>query len=395
MKHSEPGDVRENWEESGFGLYVHWPFCAAKCPYCDFNSYVSKEVSHVQWAEAFEREILNAGAATQGRTLDSIFFGGGTPSLMDPQTTKRIIDAAQRQWTFRNSIEITLEANPSSVEYGKFVDFQSAGVNRISLGIQSLDDQALRRLGRLHSVETAQKAWDIANKVFDRASFDLIYARQNQSLKSWEAELLEAFQMNPNHLSLYQLTVEDGTAFGDLLSRGRLQGLPDEDLGADLYERTQDICNERGIPAYEISNHAVSGEESVHNRIYWRGGDFVGIGPGAHGRLTIGGRRIATVQEKTPAKWLLRAAEGRAAEQDPEVLNLTDQAREYLLMSMRMAEGTQFDKLDRLTPVSALKRKIQHLDQLGLVWQDGQKFGATPEGRPLLNRILLELLSDT
>jgi len=379
---------------TGFGLYVHWPFCAAKCPYCDFNSYVSADVNQERWAKAFELEIERIGRSTRGRTLDSVFFGGGTPSLMNPATASRILEAARKQWRFRNSIEITLEANPSSVELARFVDFAGAGINRVSLGVQALNDGALRRLGRLHSTKMARKAWDIANSVFERASFDLIYARQHQSLADWSAELREAVQMSPSHLSLYQLTIEDGTAFGDLYSKDRLRGLPDENLGADLYERTQDTCERWGLPAYEISNHAIPGQESVHNNLYWSAGDYVGIGPGAHGRLTLDGHRVATEQERAPAGWLARALKGDSAIDSRAALTQREQATEYLVMGMRTADGVDLKRLNRMISLSAIFPRSQHLEDLGLVWRSERRMGATRAGRPLLNQVLKALLPD-
>jgi oxygen-independent coproporphyrinogen-3 oxidase len=392
VKHSPADPDLSAKPTAGFGLYIHWPFCAAKCPYCDFNSYVSANVNQGQWAKAYELEIERIGQSTQGRPLDSVFFGGGTPSLMDPTTTGRILEAVRKQWRFRNSIEITLEANPSSVELAKFVDFSGAGINRVSLGIQALNDLDLRRLGRLHTAEVARKAWDIANNVFERASFDLIYARQHQSLDEWSAELQEALQMGPSHLSLYQLTIEEGTSFGDLLSKKKLRGLPDEDLGADLYQRTQEICEGFGLPAYEISNHTVPGQESVHNNLYWSAGDYVGIGPGAHGRLTIDGDRLATEQERAPTAWLDRALNGGARIENSTALSRREQASEYLVMGMRTADGVDLAKLKNLTSLSALFFRSQHLEDLGLVWRSPRRMGATRAGRPLLNYLLKELL---
>ena len=274
----------EDWRNGGFGLYVHWPFCEAKCPYCDFNSHVSREIDEDRWRAAYLSEIDRLAELTPDRVLNSVFFGGGTPSLMSPELVNALIERIREKWAFANNIEITLEANPRSVEAGRFRGFSDAGVNRVSMGIQALNNPDLAKLGRLHSVEEARKAFDTARSVFKRISFDLIYARQGQSLNDWRKELTEALAMSVDHLSLYQLTIEQGTAFWERQRRGQLSGLPDEDLSADMYELTQEICDQHGMPAYEVSNHAEPGAESQHNLIYWRYGDYGGIGPGAHGR---------------------------------------------------------------------------------------------------------------
>ena len=290
----------DDWRAGGFGLYIHWPFCQSKCPYCDFNSHVAATIDQRRWRDAYLREIERLGAETPGRVLQTVFFGGGTPSLMDADVVADLLAAVRATWPMVNDPEITLEANPGSVEAGKFRAFREAGVNRVSMGVQALRDADLRRLGRLHSVAEARQAFDIARNCFDRVSFDLIYARQDQTLADWQAELREALSMAVDHLSMYQLTIEDGTAFGDRFARGGLKGLPDDDVQADMYAATQDICAEHGMPAYEVSNHARAGAESRHNLIYWRMGDYAGIGPGAHGRLTLNGRRWATVAPRAP-----------------------------------------------------------------------------------------------
>ena len=278
--------------EGGFGLYLHWPFCQSKCPYCDFNSHVASEVDQGRWLRAYLAEIDRSLAETRGRLLQSVFFGGGTPSLMAPATVAAILERIRRSWTVANDWEVTLEANPGSVEAGKFLGFRDAGVNRLSMGLQALNDADLKRLGRLHSVAEAERALDIARQHFERVSFDLIYARQDQTPEAWRAELGRALAMTADHLSLYQLTIEDGTAFGDRHARGKLRGLPDEDRSVALYDITQELCDAAGLPAYEVSNHAGSDAQSRHNLIYWRGGDYVGIGPGAHGRLSLGGTAV-------------------------------------------------------------------------------------------------------
>ncbi|MEM9551751.1 MAG: radical SAM family heme chaperone HemW, partial [Pseudomonadota bacterium] len=277
----------DDWRNGGFGLYIHWPFCEAKCPYCDFNSHVVRDIDQSRWAEAYRQEIERAAAETQGRVLSTVFFGGGTPSLMHPDTVASVLDAVRRAWPMVNDPEITLEANPGSVEAHRFAGYRDAGVNRISMGVQALNDRALKRLGRIHSAADARAAFDIARRCFDRVSFDLIYARQDQTLSDWRRELDEALSMAVDHLSLYQLTIEDGTAFADRYRAGGLRGLPADDLSADMYAVTQEVCAEHGLSGYEVSNHARAEAESRHNLIYWRYGDYVGIGPGAHGRVTL------------------------------------------------------------------------------------------------------------
>ena len=297
-------DLAEDWREGGFGLYLHWPFCAAKCPYCDFNSHVAASIDQDRWAAAYLAEIGRLADETPGRVLNSIYFGGGTPSLMRADVVAAILNRAADRWTLANDVEITLEANPGSVEADRFAGYAAAGVNRVSLGVQALNDDDLRRLGRIHSADEALRALDVARATFGRVSFDLIYARQDQTLPDWQAELARALAMGPDHLSLYQLTIEPGTAFYARHQAGGLRGLPDEDLGADLYALTQEMTAAAGLPAYEVSNHAGPGGESRHNLIYWRAGDWGGLGPGAHGRLTLGGSRWATEAPLAPGAWL-------------------------------------------------------------------------------------------
>ncbi|MCY4179927.1 MAG: radical SAM family heme chaperone HemW, partial [Litoreibacter sp.] len=283
----------EPWREAGFGLYIHWPYCQAKCPYCDFNSHVVAKIDQGQWATAYLAELDRTALETEGRVLDTVFFGGGTPSLMDPKLIDQITDRIRRNWSLANNFEATMEANPSSVEADRFAAYRLAGIDRVSLGIQALNDPDLKALGRLHSVSEARTALDIAKSTFDRVSFDLIYARQNQTPGEWRAELTQALTFGTDHLSLYQLTIEDGTAFGDRFAIGKLCGLPDEDHAADMYEITQELTEAAGLPAYEVSNHARPSQESRHHLIYWRGGDYIGIGPGAQGRLTLSNKRVA------------------------------------------------------------------------------------------------------
>lgn len=379
--------MAEDWEAGGFGLYLHWPFCAAKCPYCDFNSHVTASVDHDAWAAAFVSEIERAGALTKGRVLHSVFFGGGTPSLMAPATVGAIMQAVYRTWPTVNDLEVTLEANPTSVEAGKFADFRAAGINRVSMGIQALNDADLRRLGRMHSAQEALSAFDIARSTFDRVSFDLMYGRQDQSLLQWEMELRQALALGLDHVSLYQLTVEPGTVFGDRYKLGKLRGLPDDDLSADLYALTQDICADHDMPRYEVSNHAPYGSESRHNKIYWRYGDYVGIGPGAHGRLTLNGKRFATDQARMPAAWL----NGTSRERQ-ESLSGQDQAVEFLMMGLRLAEGIDPMRYERLANRPLPTDRIADLQDMGLLQASDSRIFLTDQGFSLLNAVLRTLL---
>jgi len=383
----------ENWQVSGFGLYVHWPYCLSKCPYCDFNSHVSGVVDQNQWLTAFRSEIQRLGEELPGRRLRSIYFGGGTPSLMKAETVEGILSAARKAWSFDNDIEITLEANPSSVEATRFADYRSIGVNRVSLGIQALDDGDLQRLGRLHTVSEALSALEIAQSTFDRVSFDLIYARQDQNEDSWQNELRYALSLGVNHLSLYQLTVEKGTAFFDRAKRGGLKGLPDEELGAELFQTTYALTEAAGFTAYEVSNHAKSGNQSAHNMLYWRGGDYAGVGPGAHGRITNSGMRIATVCFSDPLKWLNSVENHNSGEEPRQSLARSEWLAEILMMGMRTDEGVAVDRL--LTgEFEKLSNNIKHLKANGLLKEVGTHIQTTFKGRLLLNSVISELLSD-
>lgn len=338
-------------------------------------------------------ELKRESERLSGRVLNSIFFGGGTPSLMMPETVAAVIDAAREIWPFANDVEITLEANPGSVEAGRFVGYRDAGVNRVSMGIQALNDADLRRLGRIHSVAEARAAFDIARNCFDRVSFDLIYARQGQDLQHWKSELSEALSMAIDHLSLYQLTIEEGTAFGDRYARGKLRDLPSDDSAADMYQATQDICGTHGMPAYEVSNHARPGEESRHNQIYWRYGDYVGVGPGAHGRLTLNGQRYATEAHRAPGAWLKSVSEG-SGESLCQSLPREDTAIEYMMMSMRLREGMDIPRYTALSGTKLPGDRIDDLVKLGMVTISDQRLRATDQGRAVLNAILRELLVD-
>jgi len=384
--------VTEDWQQGGFGIYVHWPFCLSKCPYCDFNSHVRKAVDHNAWKDALLSELRHAARLTPNRSVQSIFFGGGTPSLMAPDTVGAIIDEVARLWHMGNAVEITLEANPTSVEAGKFAAFNLAGVNRVSMGIQALNDVDLKRLGRLHSTTEALQAFDIARKYYNRVSFDLIYARQDQSLSAWQSELARAVDLAVDHLSLYQLTIEHDTRFGQLFQRGNLNGLPNDDLAADMYLATNEICANAGLHAYEVSNYAHDTARSKHNLIYWRYGDYIGIGPGAHGRITVDGQKLATVTPALPETWLAKVQKAGFAFETTEMISQADQGAEYLMMSLRLAEGTDLGRFSALTGQRLNSEKIRNLLDQGLLIHQNNRLIASPAGRMVLNAILKELL---
>lgn len=384
----------EDWRHAGFGLYIHWPFCQSKCPYCDFNSHVAAHIDQSRWLAAFEAEIDRIGALTQGRILNTVFFGGGTPSLMEAATVQGILDRVRATWTLANDIEITLEANPGSVESARFEGYAKAGVNRVSLGIQSLDPEDLRRLGRMHSVDEAVKAIAIAQSTFDRVSIDLIYARQNQTLAAWRDELNRALDFGTSHLSLYQLTIEDGTVFGQMHAKNLLRGLPEEDLSADMFELTQEITRSAGLPAYEVSNHARPGDESRHNLIYWRMGDYVGIGPGAHGRLTLDSGRFATEAERMPTTWLDRTHRTPGSAERSDRLTGEDRANEYLMFALRLKEGASLSRYAALAGARLPSAALDEIIALGLLIRDGDGIRTTETGVLVLNGILRTLLAD-
>jgi len=390
---AEPLTTPATWQRAGFGIYIHWPFCAAKCPYCDFNSHVAASIDQARWASAYERAIDLGAAQTPDRIVKSVFFGGGTPSLMDPDTTARILNRISRHWTLANDVEITLEANPGSVEGAKFAGFRDAGINRVSLGIQALNDRDLRQLGRLHDHAEAMGALKIAQNCFDRVSFDLIYARQDQSEADWRSELTRALALGTDHLSLYQLTIEPGTPFHARHSRGGLKGLPDEDCAVHLYEITQEICEKAGMPAYEVSNHARPGAESRHNQIYWRGGDWLGIGPGAHGRIDTPSGRIATMAESAPQNWLSALEKGGDGLCEKLEISPAEQAEEYLMMGLRLNEGVDLVYAQELG-LALNSAKLTQLCDDGLIECHNTQIIATDHGRLLLNALLAELLGD-
>ncbi len=384
--------MSDDWRAGGFAIYVHWPFCAAKCPYCDFNSHVRREVDHTRWRAALVRALEAEALRTSGRRVDSIFFGGGTPSLMPPETVAAVIEAVARLWTLAPDAEVTLEANPTSVEAGRFLAYADGGVNRVSMGVQALNDTDLKALGRMHSVAEARAAFDVARSAFDHVSFDLIYARMKQTPEAWRTELREALAMAADHLSLYQLTIENGTRFGDLYRLGKLR-VPDDDAAATMYDVTQEECERAGLPAYEVSNHARPGAESRHNLVYWRYGDYVGIGPGAHGRLTLPDARIATETVLAPEPWLDAVDANGTGILRETPLTGEEQASEYLMMSLRLAEGTDTARYAALGGEPLLETRLDELIDDGFLIRDASRIRTTARGRILLNAMLGRLLA--
>ena len=382
----------QDWQNGGFGLYIHWPFCQSKCPYCDFNSHVSDSIDQKAWEVAYLSEIDRIAAQTENRLLKTVFFGGGTPSLMHPDLVAALITRINSRWTPANDLEITLEANPGSVEAARFRAFAEAGVNRISMGIQALNDPDLKRLGRLHSAQEARRAFDIARDSFARVSFDLIYARQHQSLDDWTRELREALSMAVDHLSLYQLTIEQSTAFGARHAAGGLKGLPDDEIAADMYLRTQEICASAGMPAYEVSNHARADAQSRHNLIYWRYGDYAGIGPGAHGRLTVNGTRYATSTPLMPQTWLTQVKTHGHGEATRDAIPDDEQALEYLMMALRLREGVDMQRYQQLAQNPLPEMQIAELIRQGLLARSETHLQATDKGRPVLNALIRALM---
>lgn len=382
-------------QDGQFGIYIHWPFCAAKCPYCDFNSHVADTIDHAAWRTSYESEIAYYAGLTKGRTVTSVFFGGGTPSLMQPATAQVVIDSIAKHWSLSSDCEITLEANPTSVEIDKFRAFRSAGVNRVSIGVQSLKENDLSFLGRKHDAVQARRAIEDAAKIFDRYSFDLIYALPNQTAQEWEEELRQAIALASDHLSVYQLTIEKGTPFYIQHERGDFK-IPEEQLAADLYEVTQSVLEDAGMPAYEVSNHARTGQESRHNMTYWRYTDYVGIGPGAHGRLTLDGHKQATRGHRAPDIWLERVAQDGQGGHPFESLPHKDRFIECLMMGMRLVEGVPVSRLEVEggKPFNQLLStdKIKALQGEGLLQFDGSVLNPTKEGLQRLNGMLSYLL---
>jgi len=379
-------------ETAAFGVYVHWPFCLSKCPYCDFNSHVRHAaIDEDRFARAFAREIETTAARVPGRQVSSIFLGGGTPSLMRPETVGAVLDAIAKHWRLDDGVEVTLEANPTSVEAARFAGYRAAGVNRVSLGVQALDDASLKQLGRLHSVREALDAVAIARKAFERYSFDLIYARPDQTPDMWAAELQLAINEAAEHLSLYQLTIEEGTPFFGLYAAGKLK-TPNEATARALYDVTQEVCAHHGLPAYEISNHARKGAECRHNLVYWRGEEYAGIGPGAHGRLDINGSRHATMAEKRPEAWLMRVEANGHGVITNDVLNSAERADEFLLMGLRLVEGIDPRRYAALAGRPLNPRRIALLREEGAIVVDGDgRLRVTQAGFPVLDAVVADL----
>ena len=376
-----------------FAIYVHWPFCLAKCPYCDFNSHVRHQPpDQIRHLAAFKREIAHRAALTPGKVVSSIFFGGGTPSLMAPETVAGILDAIAGAWSVAPDAEITLEANPTSVEAERFRGYRTAGVNRLSIGVQALHDADLKALGRMHSVEEALVAVKTAAATFERYSFDLIYGRSpNQTPQAWAAELETAIAHAAEHLSLYQLTIEPGTAFEALHRAGKL-AIPDEELGRALWDVTREITAKHAMPAYEISNHARAGAESRHNLVYWRYQDYAGIGPGAHGRLQVAGKRMAQATEKSPEAWLKAVETTGHGLIENEALNPEEQGDEMLLMGLRLREGIDLARYHALSGRSIDPEQVAFLTEQGLVEATGNnRLRVTQEGFPVLDAIVADL----
>jgi oxygen-independent coproporphyrinogen-3 oxidase len=374
-------------------IYVHWPFCVSKCPYCDFNSHVRDAVDHGRWRDALVRELTHRADETSGREIGSIFFGGGTPSLMEPETVAAVIDAAAKRWGFTGDIEITLEANPNSAEAARFAAYRTAGVNRVSLGVQSLEDGALRMLGRAHDAEEALRAVEAAARNFPRFSFDLIYARPEQTEAAWRDELDRALAHAGDHLSVYQLTIEKGTPFFAAHRKGALR-VPDEDAAAALYDVTQEVLEAHGLPAYEISNHARPGQESRHNLAYWRSDDYVPVGPGAHGRVTVGGTTFALANRRAPEAWLDAVERDGHAAEERRALSAEERRDEIVMMGLRIAEGISRERFRTRTGrdiEEALDRaRIARLSEFLILDEKGLR--ATAAGRVRLNAVLAALL---
>ncbi|WP_052129515.1 radical SAM family heme chaperone HemW [Sphingomonas sp. 35-24ZXX] len=392
MKDSEPLSPPAGARGEALALYIHWPFCVSKCPYCDFNSHVRESVDMDQWQAALLADLAHEASVLPGRTLGSIFFGGGTPSLMPPVLVEALIAEAQRHWRFADDIEITLEANPSSVEAARFADLAKAGVNRVSLGLQALDDATLGFLGRAHLVDESLRALGTAQQHFGRVSFDLIYARPGQSLEQWEAELGRALGFGTGHLSLYQLTIEPGTRFETLVRRGDLVPA-DDDHCADLFDLTRALTTAAGLPAYEISNHARIGEQSRHNLTYWRYGDYAGIGPGAHGRRG----HLATERHRKPENYLSAIARNGHGLSVERPLDAATQATEALLMGLRLAEGVDLDRIAAQSGIAASRlidsKAAARLAELAFIEHDHEHVTVTEKGMPLLDAILAELVA--
>ena len=378
-------------EAPALGLYVHWPFCQAICPYCDFNVVRLRTVDESEWLTAFDTELSQLHQMVPERTISSIFFGGGTPSLMSPSLVGALLGKISALWPLAPQIEITLEANPTDAEAQTFKDFAAAGVNRLSLGLQSLRDSDLKDLGRWHSAAEAVLALERAQHAFENVSIDLIYGRQNQNAGDWEAELRQALDLGPDHISLYQLTIEPGTAFERQYERGQLT-MPTENVAAELFQLSQALCADYGLPAYEISNHAKTGKQSIHNLTYWRYGDYAGLGPGAHGRLTVAGKKMAASNIRAVKDWLSALHSGTPAHDHFEALAGYDQAVESLLMGLRLAEGYDVQRFEDLAGAPLSAGAIDHLCTEGLLEKNGTRIAATSRGRIVLEGVLQALV---
>lgn len=379
-----------------FGIYIHWPFCLSKCPYCDFNSHVHDKIDHEAFANTYLTEIKYIADMTRGRTVDTVFFGGGTPSLMKPETVKNILDAIKSHWNVAPDWEVTLEANPTSSEAEKFKAFREAGINRLSLGIQSLRADDLKFLGRTHSIDQAKAAIKMAADTFDRFSFDLIYARPQQTVEDWQAELKEALDLAAGHISLYQLTIEKNTPFYIQHARGEFK-IPAEELAADFYDVTDKLMRENGFDAYEVSNYARPGQQSRHNLVYWRYGDYAGIGPGAHGRLTLNGQKFATRAHRSPDIWLQKVQSHGHSYHDFETIDHVQRLQETVMMGLRLEEGIPLVRMAKEYNGNPLEiidtKKISKLCDEGLLIFEDNKIRATHSGRKCLNGLLDYLLN--
>lgn len=387
-----PSSTLEQGHAPGFGVYVHWPFCQAKCPYCDFNSHVVRGVDQARYAAALVRELEYMAGLCEPQHLTSVFFGGGTPSLMEPRTVETVLGAIDRLWGLTQGVEISLEANPTSVEADNFRDYAALGINRVSLGVQAMNDRDLKFLGRLHTSEEALKAIELARTHFARLSFDLIYARPGQTVEAWQAELTRALDFAVDHLSLYQLTIEEGTPFFALHTRGAFS-IPAEEEAATLYEATQVLCADAGLAAYEVSNHARAGAECRHNLTYWRYGDYVGVGPGAHGRLGGNRNKRATVCEPMPGKWLVQVEAQGHGLTSQEVITPENAAEEMLMMGLRLSEGVSLNCFEEISMRRINPDRLSFFAKQNLITVKGDQLVATPSGRLVLNRLLTELLA--
>jgi putative oxygen-independent coproporphyrinogen III oxidase len=380
-----------------FGVYIHWPFCLSKCPYCDFNAHLlDPDLDEEQWLTAYLAELTHYAAETSDRRVSTLFFGGGTPSLMPPRIMSAIVDKIELLWGFSDDAELSMEANPTSVEADKFKAFRGAGINRLSLGIQSFDDKSLKLLGRQHDSKQALDAISLARSIFPRSSFDLIYARPDSSLEDWQKELNFALSLEPEHLSLYQLTIEPGTVYQAAVRRGDFTPL-DEDRASEQYEFTQEHMTNAGLPAYEVSNHAIRGAECQHNMIYWRYQDYVGIGPGAHGRFNSGGQKIAARQHRAPSVWVKNVTDKGHATADRDILDEAHMLSEFAMMGLRLSEGIDMNLMQQRWPTTFAEvltsEKLNWLQEIGCLTIDQQRLKVTDFGRQRLDSVLGSLLS--